>query len=66
MCITNNALGLTSARRDNDLNLPTPRSNFVQKSFMYRAGLEWNEIPRTIRESNGAKFNSNLKLYYMD
>ena len=61
MCATNNALGLRSARRGNDLNLPTLRSNFEQKSFTYRAGLEWNEILRTIRESNAAKFNSDLK-----
>ena len=66
MCVTNNALGLRSACRGNNLNLPTPRSNFVQKSCTYRAGLEWNKIPRTIRESNGAKFSSDLKLYYMD
>ena len=66
ICVTNSALGLRSDRRGDDLNLPTPRSNFVQKSFTYRAGLEWNKIPRTIRESNGAKFNSDLKLYYMD
>ena len=42
MCVTNNALAL--ARRGNDLNLPTPRSNFVQKSFTYRAGLKWNKL----------------------
>ena len=66
MCDTRNALGLRNACRGNDLNLATARSNFVQNSFTYRAGLEWNEIPRTIRASNGAKFNSDLKLYYMD
>ena len=48
MCVTNNAPGLRSACSGNDLNLPTLRSNFVQKSFTYRAGLRWKEIPEQL------------------
>ena len=64
LCVTTSTLGLRSARRGNDLHLPTPRSRFVIKSFTYKAGVEWNEMPRSIRESNGTKFMSDLSLYY--
>ena len=38
-------LGLRSARREDDLHLPTPRCSLISRSFQYRAGLEWNAIP---------------------
>ena len=59
-------LGLRSARRGEDLRLPTPRCSLISRSFQYRAGLEWNAIPLAIRQAHPNRFNHDLCMFYMD
>ncbi len=59
-------LGLRSARRGEDLHLPTPRCSFISRSFQYSAGLEWNVIPLAIRQARPNRFNHDLCMFYMD
>ena len=59
-------LGLRSARRGEDLHLPTPRCSLISRSFQYRAGLEWNAIPLAIRQAHPNRFNHDLCMFYMD
>ena len=39
----------------NDLSLAKPRTNFLKKSFSYRAAKTWNNLPLTITQNIGNK-----------
>ena len=39
----------------NDLSLAKPRTNFLKKSFSYRAAKIWNNLPLTITQNIGNK-----------
>ena len=41
--------------RFNDLSLAKPRTNFLKKSFSYRAAKTWNNLPLTITQNIGNK-----------
>ena len=58
---THKDLGLRSARRENDIYLTIPRSNWMAKSFSYRAGMDWNSLPTSIKNASNYTFRSKIK-----
>ena len=66
MFVTNESLGLRSARRPSDLHLKPCKTNWLSRSFAYCAGQEWNYLPLSIRDTSDITFKSALKQYYID
>ena len=54
-------LGLRSTRRENDIFLTIPKSNWMARSFSYRAGVDWNSLPTSIKNASNYTFRSKIK-----
>ena len=46
----------------NELSLAKPRTDFLKKSFSYRAAKSWNNLPLTITQNIGNKTVNVLKI----
>ena len=50
-----------------DINTKEPRLQFTRANFSYRASIDWNAIPRQIREiKNISRFKKNMKMWIKD
>ena len=57
---TNEDLGRRSLRRNKNLYLPIPKSNWLGRSFTYRAGQDWNQLPLKFRDADGRHLRGRL------
>ena len=50
--MTNKDVGIRSARRLEDIHLPTAKTKWLSNAFFLKAGQEWNQLPPSIRASS--------------
>ena len=62
---TNEDLGRHSTRRNKNLYLPVPKSNWLARSFTYRAGQDWNQLPLEIRNASDQAFKEKIRQFLM-
>ena len=53
---THEELGLRATRRLSDIYLPTPKSNWLAKSYFFKAGQDWNSLPLEVRTAGDQVF----------
>ena len=63
---THEDLGLRFTRRASDIYLPTPKSNWLAKSYYHKAGQEWNSLPLGIRIAGDQVFRRRIMTYFME
>ena len=62
----NEDLGRHSTKRNKNLYLLVPMSNWLARSFSYRAGQDWNQLPLEIWDVSDQAFKGKIRQYYMD
>ena len=62
---TNEDLGRRSTRRNKNLYLPVPKSNWLARSFTYRASQDWNQLPLEIRNASDQAFKGKISQFLM-
>ena len=60
---THEELGLQFTRRTSDIYLPTPKSNWLAKSYFYKAGQDWNSLPLEIRTTGDQVFRRRIMTF---
>ena len=66
MFTTNEKMGLRSTRHLKDIYLPSHKTNWLAKSFIYCASQDWNDLPLSLREASEYVFKTNIKSYFKD
>ena len=65
MFTTRKEMGLRSSRdRDTDLFVPTPHTDCMMKSFLFKGSTDWNSLPINLRKSSDLSFRTGLLKYF--
>ena len=65
MFTTRKEMGLQSSRdRDTDLFVPTPHTDCMMKSFLFKGSTDWNSLPINLRKSSDLSFRTGLLKYF--